>query len=76
MPLQEACSIALAVAKGLESLHSTARILHLDCKPQNVLLDVRKDAVLTDFGISQQIQATMTAYQPTHGGVLGTPNYV
>ncbi|KAK9811039.1 hypothetical protein WJX73_008266 [Symbiochloris irregularis] len=68
-------AIGLAIAKGLDSLHTMARVLHLD-KPQNVLLDAHKDAVLTDFGISHRIQETMTAYQPTHGGVLGTPNYV
>ncbi|XP_024523024.1 G-type lectin S-receptor-like serine/threonine-protein kinase SD2-5 [Selaginella moellendorffii] len=47
--------IALGIARGLKYLHDdcSERILHLDVKPQNVLLDSNFDAKLCDFGMSK-----------------------
>jgi serine/threonine protein kinase len=40
------------ICLGLEYLHYEANIIHLDLKPQNVLVDEKGVALLSDFGIS------------------------
>ncbi|XP_057765811.1 LEAF RUST 10 DISEASE-RESISTANCE LOCUS RECEPTOR-LIKE PROTEIN KINASE-like 2.5 [Salvia miltiorrhiza] len=44
--------IALGIARGLEYLHQgcNTRILHLDIKPQNILLDKDMNPRISDFG--------------------------
>lgn len=47
--------VALDVAKALSYLHHDCRscILHLDVKPENILVDENYRAVVTDFGLSK-----------------------
>ncbi|PSR96869.1 G-type lectin S-receptor-like serine/threonine-protein kinase [Actinidia chinensis var. chinensis] len=49
--------IILNIAKGLTYLHEDCqkRIVHLDIKPQNILLDEDFNAKLSDFGLSKSI---------------------
>ncbi|XP_071937177.1 receptor-like serine/threonine-protein kinase At2g45590 isoform X2 [Coffea arabica] len=48
-------SVILAVAKGIEYLHSSCDppIVHGDIKPSNILLDSNFDAKIADFGLAQ-----------------------
>ena len=48
---QEIKFIFVCILKGLDYLHSQ-RIIHKDVKPENVVLDSRGYAYLTDFGTS------------------------
>ncbi|XP_010520595.1 PREDICTED: probable receptor-like protein kinase At5g20050 [Tarenaya hassleriana] len=49
--------VAIDVAKALAYLHHDCRskILHLDVKPENILLDENYRGVVTDFGLSKLI---------------------
>ncbi|XP_058737560.1 LEAF RUST 10 DISEASE-RESISTANCE LOCUS RECEPTOR-LIKE PROTEIN KINASE-like 2.4 [Vicia villosa] len=50
--------IAIGIARGLEYLHQgcNSRILHLDIKPQNILLDEDFCPKISDFGLAKICQ--------------------
>ncbi|CAJ2651501.1 unnamed protein product [Trifolium pratense] len=50
--------IAIGIARGLEYLHHgcSSRILHLDIKPQNILLDEDFCPKISDFGLAKICQ--------------------
>lgn len=73
---EKAFRATLQLAKGLQELHDV-RILHLDIKPQNVLVDRHGDVAVSDFGISQQMQHTLSRFIPSNSmAMLGSPNYM
>ena len=45
--------IVIPMCKALHAMHSHY-ILHLDIKPENVVIDENGEAVLIDFGVAQQ----------------------
>ncbi|XP_022750781.1 G-type lectin S-receptor-like serine/threonine-protein kinase SD2-5 [Durio zibethinus] len=63
------------VAKGLAYLHDGCdqKILHLDIKPQNILLDENFNARLADFGLSKLIDRDQNQVLTT---MRGTPGYM
>ncbi|XP_034906136.1 PR5-like receptor kinase isoform X1 [Populus alba] len=67
--------IILDIAKGLAYLHEECRqtIIHLDIKPQNILLDPKFNAKISDFGLSKLIDREMSKVQLS---MRGTPGYL
>ncbi|XP_058219460.1 G-type lectin S-receptor-like serine/threonine-protein kinase SD2-5 [Rhododendron vialii] len=67
--------IISGMAKGLAYLHEECRqkILHLDIKPQNILLDENFDAKVADFGLSKLIAKEQSRVVAT---MRGTPGYM
>ena len=74
MSQQQKLQTALQLAKGVQQLHGI-RILHLDIKPQNVLVDQHGDVVLSDLGIAHQMQA-LSHYVPSSIDAIGTDNFM
>ncbi|KAL3717278.1 hypothetical protein ACJRO7_008798 [Eucalyptus globulus] len=72
---QQRKKIILDIAKGLKYLHEDCRkkILHLDIKPQNILLDGNFNAKVADFGLSKLIDKDQSQINTTVGG---TPGYM
>ncbi|GAV74271.1 Pkinase domain-containing protein/B_lectin domain-containing protein [Cephalotus follicularis] len=72
---QQRKKIILDIAKGLTYLHEDCRqkIVHLDIKPQNVLLDEDFNAKVADFGLSKLIQRDQSHFEAT---IRGTPGYM
>ncbi|XP_024515501.1 G-type lectin S-receptor-like serine/threonine-protein kinase SD2-5 [Selaginella moellendorffii] len=68
--------IALGVARGLSYLHEESRqlIMHLDIKPQNILLDEQFVAKIADFGTSKLMASREISQETTN--VRGTPGYL
>jgi serine/threonine protein kinase len=69
-------SIALDTARGLAYLHEESRlgILHLDVKPQNILLDEDFKAKVSDFGMARSLNRDSESRVMT--GMRGTPGYM
>lgn len=72
MPIDEAVGIARQIAQGLAAAHGRD-IVHRDLKPANILIDVRGDAVITDFGIARSLGVSGITHT---GAVVGTPDYL
>ncbi|KAG6778905.1 hypothetical protein POTOM_015268 [Populus tomentosa] len=68
-------NIIMDVAKGLAYLHEECRqrIVHLDIKPQNILLDENLHAKISDFGLSKLIDRDQSQVVTT---MRGTPGYL
>ncbi|HYF51786.1 MAG TPA: serine/threonine-protein kinase, partial [Planctomycetota bacterium] len=73
LPERRCLEIALDVARGLDHAHN-AGIVHRDVKPDNVLIDEKGRARLSDFGLAKLLREDQ---QLTQSGIaLGTPHYI
>lgn len=63
------------IAKGLAYLHDECdqKIIHLDIKPQNILLDQNFNAKISDFGLSKLIEKDKSKVVTR---MRGTPGYL
>ncbi|XP_024522049.1 G-type lectin S-receptor-like serine/threonine-protein kinase SD2-5 isoform X1 [Selaginella moellendorffii] len=73
---QQRIDIALGTAQGLAYLHEECRepILHLDIKPQNILLDTEFVAKVADFGMAKLLENRNETQVMTT--MRGTPGYM
>ncbi|KAJ0799852.1 putative protein kinase RLK-Pelle-SD-2b family [Helianthus annuus] len=67
--------VAVDVAKALAYLHHDCRskVLHLDVKPENILLDGSYNAIVSDFGISKLMRRDDSRIVT---GMRGTRGYI
>ncbi|TKY54899.1 receptor protein kinase [Spatholobus suberectus] len=65
--------VAIDVAKGLSYLHHDCRrrVLHLDVKPENILLDEDYKALVSDFGLSTLVGKDVSQVMTTMRGTRG-----
>jgi eukaryotic-like serine/threonine-protein kinase len=73
LPVDRALELAIEVARGLAFAHQKG-FVHRDVKPQNVLLNGKGEAKVTDFGIARPLEAT--SEETATGTVLGTCDYI
>ncbi|KAE8689528.1 G-type lectin S-receptor-like serine/threonine-protein kinase SD2-5-like [Hibiscus syriacus] len=68
-------NIILDIARGLSYLHQDCnqKIIHLDIKPENILLDENFIAKVSDFGLSTLIRKDQSQVITT---MRGTPGYM
>ncbi|MED6169439.1 hypothetical protein PIB30_021237 [Stylosanthes scabra] len=68
--------IAIGIAQGLEYLHQgcSTKILHLDIKPENILLDEDFCPKISDFGLARICQKKESNVSIL--GTRGTPCYI
>ncbi|KAG9443161.1 hypothetical protein H6P81_019015 [Aristolochia fimbriata] len=72
---RQMCNIAVETARGILYLHEGCRnkILHLDIKPQNVLIDSNLSPKVADFGLARMISEDHSHVSITQA--QGTPGY-
>ena len=72
MSIEEAVDIGAKVADALDFAHEQG-LIHRDVKPANVMINVRQEPILMDFGIAKIIGGTQ---HTATGAVLGTARYM
>ena len=73
MSIRQAVELIAKVARTVHYAHEHG-ILHRDIKPGNVLLDVKGEPHLTDFGLARLVESESTITRTVE--VLGTPSYM
>ncbi len=73
LPVERALELTIEIANGLAFAHQKG-FVHRDVKPQNVLLNGKGEAKVTDFGIARPLEAHEGETQT--GTVLGTCDYI
>lgn len=68
LDIDEAAAIVASVSEALEFAHEN-QVLHLDVKPDNILIDRSGRVMVTDFGISEL--ASAAGYGTAQGGTIG-----
>jgi serine/threonine protein kinase len=72
LPVEESVRIAAAVADALEFAHQQ-ELIHRDVKPANVMINMRGEPILMDFGIAKIVGGTQ---HTATGAVIGTARYM
>jgi eukaryotic-like serine/threonine-protein kinase len=73
MPIRHAAELIAKLARTVHHAHEGG-ILHRDIKPGNILLDVKGEPHLTDFGLARLVETESTVTRTME--VLGTPSYM
>jgi serine/threonine-protein kinase len=74
LPEAEAYAVALAASEGLAAVHAQD-VIHRDFKTANIMIDVRGQVKVMDFGIAKELGSESTGISMA-GQVLGTPEYM
>lgn len=69
LSLEEALRMGQAIALALDHAHSN-KVVHLDLKPPNVLLDSHQSPYLADFGLATRLNVEGKAMNPGSGTLL------
>ncbi|REJ82589.1 MAG: HAMP domain-containing protein [Acidobacteria bacterium] len=72
IPYLAAVRLMRQVVSGLGAAHGEG-VLHLDIKPENIVIEGNGNAKLMDFGISQSLRSRAADRK---GKVVGTPHYL
>lgn len=75
LTVRECIRYSIQILSGLNSIHSKG-LLHLDIKPDNVLLSDSDEALISDFGISKYMNSYGSATIDKIYGPHITPEYV
>ena len=72
LPVDEIIKYISQIAAALDYAHEQ-NLIHRDVKPANIMVNLRGDVILMDFGIAKI--GGVTTHTAT-GGLIGTPRYI
>jgi eukaryotic-like serine/threonine-protein kinase len=72
-PLAEALEFTYKLTEAMEHAHNRS-IVHRDIKPRNVIINMRNEPILMDFGLAKDVAATSNTLTRT-GQFIGTLRY-
>ncbi len=72
IPFEQAISILCGVEKALSFTHQNS-VIHHDIKPENILFNTQREAMLTDFGIALMMESVTVRRS---AATIGTPDYM
>jgi eukaryotic-like serine/threonine-protein kinase len=72
LPIDEAIRITATIADALDFAHQQG-LIHRDVKPANVMINMRGEPILMDFGIAKITAGTQ---HTATGAILGTARYM
>src|SRR4030095_12816257 len=70
LPIEEIVRCGTEICSAIDDLHSQG-VIHRDLKSQNILLDLRDNCYLADFGLARLVTTSTLAFHTGHG----TPPY-
>ncbi|NUM33909.1 MAG: protein kinase [Candidatus Brocadiae bacterium] len=73
--LREKLNIIREIALALDYAHGQG-VIHRDVKPGNIILDMNKHALLTDFGLAKGTNSMDSRRLTKSGEAIGTPSYM
>jgi serine/threonine protein kinase/Flp pilus assembly protein TadD len=72
---REIARLLVKIAGGIQHAHDN-RVIHLDLKPGNILLNAANEPLIADFGLAQLMLDNPASDVTTALVVLGTPGYI
>lgn len=76
LPIKQILEIALSVARAIDQMWSSEKIVHRNLKSTTIRLDVRGIAKITDFSLAILAEEGAEAYALDDGHVVGTPCFL
>lgn len=82
LSIDDAVRLAAQLLMGMRYLSDEAKFLHLDLKPQNVLIGEAKEALITDLGLAKSVYQVAgfpslgQKQRPEQSGISGTIPYM
>ncbi len=73
LPQRAAARIMIAVCRAIDFAHQKG-VLHRDIKPSNIMIDIRDQVHVTDFGLAKFSNSSDNLTRS--GAIIGTPSYM